>query len=67
MQEYFASHGMSVSENLTDELPRIVEEVLQNPEKGAEMMACQKKIINETAAADICRLAEHLVAQVSIC
>lgn len=65
--EYFASHGMSVSENLTDELPRIVEEVLQNSDKGAEMMACHKKIINETAAADICRLAERLVAEVSIC
>ena len=62
--EYFSSHGMSISENLTDELPRIVEEVLQNPDKGAEMVACQKKIINATAAADICRLAEQLVGEV---
>lgn len=65
--DYFAGHGMSISENMTDELPRIVEEVLQNPDKGAEMMACQKKIISETAAADICRLAEQLVVEVSIC
>lgn len=62
--QYFAGHGMSISENLTDELPRIVEEVLQNPDKGAEMVACQKKIINATAAADICRLAEQLVGEV---
>ena len=62
--EYFSSHGMSISENMTDELPRIVEEVLQNPDKGAEMMACQKKVINATAAADICRLAEQLVGEV---
>ena len=62
--EYFAGHGMSISENLTDELPHIVEEVLQNPDKGAEMVACQKKIINATAAADICRLAEQLVGEV---
>ena len=61
--DYFAGHGMSISENLTDELPRIVAEVLQNTDKSAEMMTCQKNTINKAAAADICRLAEQLVSE----
>ena len=61
--DYFAGHGMSISENLTDELPRIVDEVLQNTDKSAEMMTCQKNTINKAAAADICRLAEQLVSE----
>ena len=46
-------HGWQVQKNAVT-----VQEVFQS---------ALEKIINETAAADICRLAEHLVAQVSIC
>ena len=59
--EYFSRHGMSISCESADDLPRTVEAVLNNHDIGEGMIACQKKIINPDAAADICRLAEELV------
>lgn len=58
--EYFRSHGMSISGELTDDMLCTAQDILRNHDTGAEMIACQKKWINPNAAADICLLAEKL-------
>lgn len=58
--EYFSRHGMSIAGELTDELLSKVKEMLNNHDIVAQMNACQKKVVNPNAAADICRLAQQL-------
>ena len=59
--QYFSRHGMSISCELMDDMLRTAKKVLRNENIGAEMIGCQKKLINKDAAADICRLAEKMV------
>lgn len=61
--EYFSRRGMSISCEMEDALLRTVKKVLVNQDIGAEMIKCQKKVINPNAAADICSLAEKMVGE----
>ena len=62
---YFSGHGMSVWAQTTDEMLRLADDILEKEEKRDNMTACQRKWINPHAAADICDLAEQLVAEQS--
>lgn len=59
---YFKEHEMSVSCELPDELPGIVKKLLENQDMREQIVACQKTGVNPDAAADICTLAEQIVA-----
>lgn len=60
--KYFAGHGMSVWAQTADEMIRLAEELLENDEMGEQIAKCQRRWINPRAAADICDLAEQLIA-----
>ena len=62
---YFSGHGMSVWAQTTEEMLRMADDILAHGDKSAGMAACQRKWINPHAAADICDLAEKLVAEQS--
>lgn len=59
--DYFCSHGMSLSGELTEDILAQIDRVLQDETCAQKMIQCQRKWINPNAAADICDLAELLV------
>lgn len=60
--QYFSGHGMSIFGEMTEELLHTAGGLLGDDLRSAEMIACQRKCINSNAAADICNLAEEMVA-----
>ena len=60
---YFSENGMSISGGITKHILQAVDEILANEEASSSMVACQKRHINPLAAAQICELAEKLIAQ----
>lgn len=57
---YFSENGMSIYGNITDNILRTIDEILENENVSSSMIACQKRHINPFAADDICDLAEKL-------
>ena len=58
--DYFESHGMSLSGELTEDMLAQIDRVLNDETRVQEMIRCQREWINPNAAADICDLAEQL-------
>lgn len=59
--QYFSQRGMSISGEITDEFLNAMDELLNNEQASAEMVACQRRHINPAAATQICQLAETMV------
>ena len=57
---FFSQRGMSFAGDITGETLKEVDTLLQNAEKRAAMLACQKGHVNPSAAVEICALAERL-------
>lgn len=60
---YFSEHGMSVYSDRPDAMLQAMDDLLTDESASAAMVACQKRHINPSAAADICGLAEQLIAR----
>ena len=60
---FFSQRGMSIAGDLSGEALKEADMLLQDAEKRAAMLACQKSHVNPSAAADICALAERLKAE----
>lgn len=58
--DYFGSHGMSLSGELTEDMLAQIDRVLNDETTSQKMIQCQREWINPNAAADICDLAEQL-------
>jgi len=59
--EYFSKHGMSIVCHKPSEIPTLAMELLSDWEKCASMVECQQHMVNGTASANICELAERLI------
>lgn len=60
---YFSERSMSIYGSITDGILKAMDEILENEDVSASITDRQKKLINPFAAAEICDLAEKMVAQ----
>lgn len=60
--DYFSAHGMSAACCDPGRIPSLAIEILSDPQRQADMAACQRRLIDGSACANICRLAETMVS-----
>lgn len=58
---YFSERGMSIFGEITFDILRAIDEILNNESASSSMTACQQKYIDPYAADKICGLAESFI------